>query len=341
MKLLLKPPIIRILLVVAVLVPSLLVLRLFIFSDEPRRNDDAMYREAFSRSYRIFAVPIPESLDFAGEPVPIDNYWVREALDRELMVNTYWHSNTLLCIKRAFRYFPVIESILKEEKVPDDMKYIAVIESGLTQAVSPAKATGFWQFMKPAAQQYGLTVTENVDERYHIEKSTRAAARFLKDLHRRYGSWAMAAAAYNMGPGALNSQRDFQLTTNYYDLLLNQETSRYVYRIMAMKLIVERPANYGFYLRRADMYLPIPTYTLTVDTSITSLVDFAKVNNVSYRTLKEFNPWLRERSLINRNRDTFGIVLPKPGYESWKKLYSTLIQPDMLVNDTLQTRHLR
>jgi hypothetical protein len=318
-----------------------LIGRLFIFSDIRQKADDNAYREAFNRNYKIFAAEIPETLDFAGENVPLDKYWVREALDRELMVNMYWHSNTLLCIKRAFRFFPIIEPILKAEGVPDDLKYLALIESNLTQTISPAGASGFWQFMRTTGLKYNLTINENIDERYHIEKSTVADCRLLKDLHRSYRSWASAAAAYNMGPGGLNNQTGLQQEKSYYDLLLNAETSRYVYRILAMKLIMSKPTAYGFFLRRCDLYLPIPTYTVPVDTTIGNLADFARTNGVSYRTLKEFNPWLRERTLQNKSRATFLISFPKPGFESWSKQLKTLENPQHLFNDTLQAGQIR
>lgn len=314
--------------------------RFFIFSEGKENADEKAYRDAFNRNYKIFAVEIPEKLDFAGEPVPLDDYWVRESLDRELMVNTFWHSNTLLCIKRAFRYFPIIEPILAEEGVPDDLKYLAVIESSLTQTVSPSGATGFWQFIKATGLKYNLRINENIDERYHIEKSTRAACRLLKDLKRTYNSWAMAAAAYNMGPGGLSKQAGLQLEKSYYNLLLNSETARYVYRILAMKLIMQNPRQYGFYLRRADMYLPVPSYTVSVDTTISDLALFARDYNISYRTLKEYNPWLRERSLQNKTNDTFEIRFPREEYLSWRKQLKELERPSQLIFDTINLRQI-
>ena len=196
--------------------------------------------------YNVYALPLPDNLNFAGEPVPVQNPDIKERMDRELLVNTYWQSNGLLLFKRANKYFPIIEPILKEEGVPEDLKYLAVIESGLTQAVSPARATGFWQILKETGKEYGLEVNDNVDERYHIEKSTRAACKYLKASKERFGSWTLAAAAYNAGNYGVSREMERQNVNGYYDLLLGEETGRYVFRILALKEILSNPGKYGF-----------------------------------------------------------------------------------------------
>ena len=266
--------------------------------------------------YNVYALPIPAGLNFVGEPVPIHNPDIKERIDRELLVNTYWQSNALLLMKRANKYFPIIEPILAAEGVPDDFKYLAVIESGLTQAVSPARATGFWQILKTTGKEYGLEVNDNVDERYHIEKSTRAACQYLKKAKSRFGSWTAAAAAYNAGPAGISKRMKAQNVNDYYDLLLNQETGRYVFRIIALKEIMNHPKKYGFNFSSNDLYTHIPTYKIAVDTAVTDFVKFAETYGINYKVLKIHNPWLREAHLNNKSRKQYFIDIPKEGYYS-------------------------
>lgn len=294
------------------------------------KQNDTQYRESFAAHNRVQAIALPDTLAFAGEQVPMDLYYVREGLDRELLVNTYWHSNTLLLIKRAARYFPLIEPILKKNNIPDDFKYLALIESGLINVVSPSNASGFWQFLDKTGRQYGLEVNEQVDERYHAAKSTEAACKYLRASYNSYNNWTLAAASYNAGPGRISKELNRQKADNYFDLYLNAETSRYIFRILAMKLIIEKPTEYGFYLREKDLYPVIPTYSISVDTSITDLITFANQNKVNYRILKEFNPWLRTDQLINKERKTYQIELPQSGYTSYKKLISETENPDAI-----------
>ena len=265
----------------------------------------------FFDNYRVYAIDIPEKLDFAGENVPINDPDVYERLDREFLVNTYWQSNGLLLLKRANKYFPIIEPILKRNNIPDDFKYLALIESGLTNAVSPSGASGFWQFMKAAAQEYGLEVNEQVDERYHIEKSTQAACDYLNKAKRSTGSWTMAAAAYNAGVSGMKKQAEFQQTDNYYELWLNNETYRYVFRILAVKEIMKHPRKVGFIFEKKHLYNELPTYNVMVDTPIENLTDFAKSHNVSYKELKIYNPWLRDKKLDNKDSKVYYIRIPK------------------------------
>jgi lytic transglycosylase catalytic len=261
--------------------------------------------------YKVYAIDLPEKLDFAGERVPIEDPDVYERLDREFLVNTYWQSNGLLILKRANKYFPIIEPILKQNNIPDDFKYLAIIESGLTNAVSPSGASGFWQFMKSAAQEYGLEISDQVDERYHIEKATQAACDYLNRAKRSTGSWTMAAAAYNAGMAGMNRQATFQQTNNYYDLWLNTETSRYVFRILAIKEIMKHPKKYGFIFDKKHLYNELPTFSVMVNTPIENLTDFAKSYNITYKDLKIYNPWLRDRRLDNKEGKTYYIKIPK------------------------------
>ncbi len=277
-------------------------------SDE--QGADLSYQRYFNENYRIFSLNTPTQMTFGEERVPLEILDVREKLDRELLVNTYWQSQTLLFHKRANRWFPEIEKILKEEGVPEDFKYLAVIESGLTNVVSPAGATGFWQIMKRTGRDYDLEINNEVDERYHVEKSTRAACTYLKEAYEKFGSWTMAAASYNMGMNGLNRQTDRQQVYNYYDLLLNEETGRYLYRILAVKEILNKPAQYGFHFRPQDLYPPYETKVITLDESVDNFAEFALDEGVNYKILKTLNPWLRDSFLTNSRGKEYEIKLP-------------------------------
>lgn len=273
--------------------------------------------QMFSSYYHLGSPPLPDSLQFAGENVPVSYYDVREALDKELLVNVYWQSNLLLYCKRAYRYFPLIESILQKESVPNDFKYLALIESGLTNVVSPAKAAGFWQFLKETGLNCGLEINDEVDERYHLEESTVAACRYLKKSYQRYGSWVLAAAAYNMGDGGIQKAMTKQGTTSYWDLLLNDETARYVYRILAAKIILSNPQRYGVNLRIVDLYPPFTVKTIAIDSSITNLVDFAISQGISYKQLKTLNPWLRSDKLTNKLKKQYTLAIEQQEYRNY------------------------
>ena len=279
-------------------------------------DNDLDHQRNFNDGYKVFSLTLPNELTFCGEEVPLERLDVRERLDRELLVNTYWQSNTLLAHKRAARWFPMIEEILKREGVPEDMKYIAVIESGLTNVVSPAGATGYWQFMKETAGRHGLEVNGEVDERYHVEKSTVAACQYLKNGYSKYGNWALAAASYNLGQGGVDKQLGRQKRDNYFDLLLNEETARYVYRIMAMKEIMRDPERYGFHLRKKDLYAPYHTRTIEISGPVASLTDYAIAQGTDYKTLKLLNPWLRDNHLTNREGKTYTVLLPAEGFDA-------------------------
>ncbi|GHT75654.1 murein transglycosylase [Bacteroidia bacterium] len=260
------------------------------------------------------APEVPKRLDFAGENVPLQNFDIRESLERELIVNVFWQSQTLMLIKLANRYFPVIEPILREQNVPDDFKYLCVAESGLQHVVSPAKAAGFWQIIPATGKELGLEINEEVDERYHIEISTLAACAFLKKSYELYGTWSMAAAAYNMGTTALTQQVLVQKTSSYYNLRLNHETSRYVFRMLALKLILSHPEQYGFLVKKEELYQPFRYKQVRVDTAITSLADFAVQHGTNYKMLKLLNTWLREPFLTNKKRKTYYIKILEEGF---------------------------
>lgn len=268
----------------------------------------------------IYSPKIPDKMDFCGENVPLDLYYVREALDRELIVNTFSHISTLLYFKRAHRYFPIIEPILKKNGVPDDFKYLCVIESGLTNATSPAKAQGFWQFIKATGQKYGLEINDEIDMRNNLEASTEAACQFLKTLRRNLGSWTAAAAAYNCGEAGLSNNMEKQSIDSYYNTRLNRETSRYIYRILAVKQIMKHPQEYGFFLRPSDLYPSIPTRTSTLSGHNVDIYAFAKNNGCSYKVFRELNPWITTEKLTNKTNKSYTVKLPIPDGLSLRKI---------------------
>ncbi len=255
-------------------------------------------------------ISIPDSLNFCGESVDLTNPDVIERLDEELLKNAFWHSSTILIIKKMHRWFPVIEKILKEEKIPDDFKYLMVIESNISNAVSPRGATGFWQLMKGTAKEYGLIVNSEVDERYNPIKSTRAACKYLKKAYSKFNNWTLVAASYNMGMRGLSRVLERQNGKTYYDLSLNRETSRYVFRILAFKEILKNPSEFNFSISKENVYQPLQTKKIKVTESIKDLAEFAKENDVSYRTLKYYNPWLRENSLTVKSNNSYEILFP-------------------------------
>ncbi len=292
---------------------------LFIFAVQKAPSDDSLdSKSKLINDYNVYAISIPDHLDFAGEAVPLNDPDVYERMDRELLVNTYWQSNGLLMFKRAEKYFPVIEPILKKNGIPDDFKYLAVIESGLINVVSPAGARGVWQIMPATAKENGLEVNENVDERYNLEKSTEVACKYLLKSKNSLGSWTLAAAAYNAGNSGISKRLEEQQVSNYYDLLLGEETGRYLFRIIALKEILKNPEKYGYNFTKEDLYKDIPTYTVKVDTAVTDFTAFAKSFGINYKILKIHNPWLREPQLNNKTRKVYNIEIPKEGYYSTK-----------------------
>ena len=283
------------------------------FQDAP--TDENLEKKIIN-DYNVYALQVPDYLDFAGERMPLNNPDILERMDKELLVNTYWQSNGLLMFKRAQKYFPIIEPILAKNGIPDDFKYLAVIESGLTNARSPAGASGFWQIMKATGRENGLEVNDNVDERYNLEMATQVACDYLKKSKERLGSWTNAAAAYNAGNYGVSKRLDAQKVENYYDLLLGEETGRYVFRIIALKEILSNPTKYGFNFRAKDLYSAVPTYKVAVDTAVTDFAQFAKDMGINYKILKIHNPWLRENILNNGSRKQYFIEIPEKGYYS-------------------------
>ena len=260
----------------------------------------------------VKTIDLDKNYNFAGEIVPKDNFDALERLEREILVNAYWHSNTLMMVKKAKRYFPVIEKILAEQGVPDDIKYLAAAESSFNNATSPSGAKGIWQFMEGTGKEYGMEISADVDERNHLEKSTVAACKMLTKLKNKFGSWTMAAAAYNMGGSGLAKEMENQRASSYYDMNLNNETLRYVLRLIAIKEIFEDPAKYGFATDDGPLYKPLNDFKeLMVDTTVSNWGDFAKQHNTSYRMLKVYNPWLVSYSLINKEKKQYQIRVPK------------------------------
>ena len=288
------------------------IFSLFISATYFKNNFESAFKSyGEDNLYKVYALNIPEDLNFCKEEVPLELFDIKERLDRELLVNTYWQSNMLLLIKRAYRYFPVIEKILKDEEVPDDFKYLAVIESGLENVRSPKGAKGIWQLMSNTAREYGLEVNRNVDERYNLELSTRVACKYFKKAKKKFGSWTLAAAAYNRGVSGISRNLTRQKVDNYYDLLLGRETSRYIFRILAVKEIMKNADKYGFVFKEMDLYKPYELREFNVDTAISNIADFSKKMGINYKTMKLYNPWLLENHLNNKSRKKYLIKIPK------------------------------
>lgn len=259
----------------------------------------------------IHDIELPESMDFCGEPVPLNLFYVRESLERELLVNSYLHASTMLLLKRTTRWFPVIEPIMKKNGLPEDFKYLAMIESALTNAVSPSKAVGFWQFLEGTGKDYKLEIYKEVDMRYNQELETVAACQYLNDSYAKFGSWTLAAAAFNCGNGRMSRTIEEQKVNSYYDMLLPAETERYVYRILALKLITENPEKYGFHISDNGWYQPLEYKTITVTETIPDLIEFALSHGTNIKMLKYYNPWLRSNTLTISQGNSYQIKLPK------------------------------
>lgn len=286
---------------------------IFLFLNASDGQKDNLKEKELPKEYKIKMPPMPDKIMFAGEEFPTYDFEVKERAEREFLVNTYWHSAAILYLKRSGRWFPVIEPILKKFNVPDDFKYLCVAESGLTNAISPASAIGFWQFIEPTGKRFGLEINKEIDERYHIEKATEAACKYILSAYSKYNSWSAAAASYNVGFDGIEKQFSRQKSRNYFNLVFNEETSRYLFRIAAYKYLFEDPEKYGFYLDKNEYYKPIPTFDVKVVTSIESVADFAKTYGINYKIIKYFNPWIRDNSLTNKGGSEYIIKIPEPG----------------------------
>ena len=262
------------------------------------------------KGYKIKALKIPSGLNLAGERVPVEINDVKERMERELLVNTYWQSNGILLLKRVNRYFPILEPLLAKYNLPDDFKFLALAESGFTDETSSAGAAGIWHFMRTTGKEYGLEINDNVDERYNIEKSTKVAAEYLIKAKEKLGSWTLAAAAYNAGNRGVSRRLEAQEVSSYYDVKLPDETERYIFRILALKEIITNPKKYGFVFDKEDLYTVKETRSVKVDTAISNLTLFAKKFGMNYKELKIHNPWLREHKLNNKSRKLYEIKIP-------------------------------
>jgi len=290
-------------------IASLIVLTIGIFGiSSIKKHQDSAGKQVETS---FFIPEIAASLQFAGEQLPTKDVDVMERLDKELLVNTFWHSNTILLLKRANRYFPIIEPILKKNGIPDDFKYLCMIESGLSNVVSPSNAAGFWQFLEATGKKYGLEINEEVDERYHLEKATQAACDYLNNSYQLFNNWTLAAAAYNMGESGVLRQLAAQGVGNYYDLHLNTETSRYIFRILAAKEIYSNQVKYGFDIQKENLYPSIASKLIAIDSAINDLPQFALQLGTNYKHLKLLNPWLRKSFLKNKNKKLYRIALPE------------------------------
>jgi membrane-bound lytic murein transglycosylase D len=269
---------------------------------------DKEYKSDVSVSYKL-----PDSISFAGEKMPLENFDTRESLERELITTAYRHSSTILIVKRANRYFPIIEKILSENNIPEDFKYLAAAESDLSNVISPVGATGFWQIMSATGKEEGLEINTEVDERYNLEKSTEFACRYFLKSYEKYGNWTLAAASYNGGRNGIDDQLEMQQEKNYYDLLLTEETARYIFRVVAYKLVINDPKAYGFEIGESDFYPELKYSEVKVDTAVSDFSRFAKNFGTNYKMLKSLNPWLRKPYLTNKSGKTYWIKIPEAG----------------------------
>ncbi|MDR0969370.1 MAG: lytic transglycosylase domain-containing protein [Lentimicrobiaceae bacterium] len=292
--------------------------------------------------YFICDFDIPNELVFAGEKVPVEMFYTRESIERELIVNTYLHSSTLLLLKRSHRWFPVIEPILKKYGIPEDFKFLAMIESNLTNAVSPSGAVGFWQFLSETAKEYDLEVNKNVDMRYNVELETEAACKYFLKAYERFQNWALVAASYNAGQRRISDLLKDQKAISYFDLLMSQETERYLFRMIALKMIYENPMHYGFFISDESKYAVLDYHVVVVDKDIANLTDFAKEHGISYKLLKYYNPWLRSQKLNVPKKHSFEIKIPNPPFdmthEKLRLLYEQAEKQTISTEDTTNER---
>ena len=292
----------------------ILMLSLFLLSNKYAAIEDKPdnIEQGVNPLLKVNSVPLPDYVEFCGETIALDRFDLRERFDREINSFTYLHSTTMLYLKRANRYFPVIEPVLKKNNIPDDFKYLCVIESNLDiRALSPANAAGLWQFLSSTGKEFGLEINSEVDERYHIEKATDAACLYFRNAYLKYGSWINVAASYNAGMGKISASLSEQQVNSALDLLLVSETSRYVFRIMAIKQIFENPYFYGFVIKKENLYQPVSVQKITVEQTIDNLAAFSQKYDLNYMLLKEFNTWLRDNKLTVRQGKSYEIAIPE------------------------------
>jgi hypothetical protein len=270
---------------------------------------------------------------FADEKMPLDNFDTRESLEREILTSAYRHSSTILIIKRANRYLPVIEKILKKNNIPDDFKYLVAAESEYSNMVSPAGATGFWQIMPESGREEGMEINTVIDERYDVEKSTQFACDYFQKSYEKYGNWTLAAASYNGGRAAIDEQIEIQHQNNYYDLLLSEETARYIFRAVAYKLVITDPGSFGFNISKDDLYPELKYYEVKVDSAITNFSSFAGKFGTNYKMLKLLNPWLRKPFLTPKPNKQYLMKIPSDGMRNIEKTET--------VNRSFDTEELR
>jgi len=282
---------------------------LFKLSDEFNFDEKQIMDSVIgNRSFKL-----PDEFYFAGERMPLENFDTRESLDRELLLTSYRHSSTILILKRAYRYLPVIEKILKENNIPDDFKYLVATESEFSNVVSPAGAAGFWQIMAATGREQGMEINSIVDERYDLEKATRFACNYFKKSYEKYNNWTLTAASYNSGRARIDEAIRVQKQNSYYDLLFVEETARFIFRVAAYKLIMSDPAAYGFNIPEEDIYPELKYYEVKVDTTIKDLAAFAESHGTNYKILKFLNPWLRQNNFTPQPRKSYMIKIPEEG----------------------------
>lgn len=286
------------------------IISLIAFNKIDKNEESVEVKKDGRLQYKWYAPELPTKASFAGEPVPLDRWEVRERYDRELLMNYYMHGSLMYILKLSYRQFPVIEKELRAYGIPDDFKYLCVAESNLQNLTSKAGAQGYWQFMNDTAPSYGLETSNEVDERYNLKLATQAACKYFIQAHKKFGSWTAAAASYNCGMGGYNGHATFQGSTNYYDIALPEETNRYIFRILAFKNLISTAPSWGYILQPEDVYQPVKTQVLLVDTAISNLSAFAEANGSNYKVLKVMNPWLRARNLPAKKGKTYEIELP-------------------------------
>ena len=325
---------------ISTLIPVLLS-AIFITSLTSSHYACSKQEENSGETPRNSCIEIPKKIEFCGETIDLTRYDRREAMDRELLAFSYMHSTSIQILKRANRYFPVIEPILKANNVPDDFKYLMVIESNVNpNARSVAGAAGLWQIMPATGKELGLEINQYVDERYHIKKSTEAACKYLKKAYQRFGNWVNVAASYNAGQARITRQSEKQYENNALDMHLVEETSRYIYRILAAKILFQDPRIFGFYLKSSDLYPPIPYHEIAIDTTITDLALFAKEQGITYAILRNANPWIKEYSLPVKEKKSYIIQIPDQ-QEMYYNPYMTRTHFPNWINDTIAPVQLK